>query len=108
VSATDADGDAITFSSNYNFTFTNTDATHAIAYWTPTNDYVGSHLVTFYAFDGIDSDSKTINITVVSENDAPVLEHVGNLNGYLHVPLLHFLYASDVDNENNYTLTITC
>jgi hypothetical protein len=45
-----------------------------------------------------------VTIDVTSENDAPVLEHVGNLYGYLHIPFSHYIYGWDPDNRNNYSL----
>jgi hypothetical protein len=104
ISAVDGDNDTLSFFSNHNFTFAPLDDSSAIAWWVPPNDHVGLNTVTFWVDDGIENDTETLTITVQPVNDAPVLTAVGNLYGYIHIPLVHYLHASDVDNENNYTL----
>ncbi len=102
--AEDHDGDTLYFSSDYNFTFDRISANRTIAWWVPSGTFAGSNSVTFSVTDNIDTDSQVVTIDVTSENDPPVLEHVGNIYGYLHIPFLKYIYGWDPDNRNNYTL----
>jgi hypothetical protein len=104
LSATDADGDVLTFTSDYNFTIVSTSSTTAIAWWFPTGDDVGTNQVNFTVSDPFTSDSQIVNIDVTSGNDAPVLSTIGDLFAYEHIPFMHYIYGSDADNHNNYTL----
>jgi hypothetical protein len=104
LSATDADGDALTFSSNFNFTIVSTSNTTAIAWWVPTGDDVGVNQVNFTVSDPYTSNSQIVNVQVSSGNDAPVLSTIGDLFAYEHIPFTKYIYGSDPDNENNYTL----
>jgi PKD repeat protein len=73
VSASDADGDALTYSADAPFSgFVN--AATGVFSWTPVPLQVGDHLATFRVSDGICSDSQTIHIVVTA---APV-NHVPN------------------------------
>jgi len=104
ISATDADGDVLTFTSNHNFTFTRLTDTSAIAWWVPPNSHVGDNTVRFNVSDGAESDSQVVTISVTPTNDAPVLDPVGDLTAYLHKPFMHYLTGSDPDNQNSYIL----
>ncbi len=104
ISASDIDNDTLTFSSDYNFTFDSINSTSAVAWWVPRNSDIGSNHVKFNVSDGSDTDSQTVTIDVSPTNDPPVLNPVGNLNAYLHVPFVHYIYGSDPDNENEYIL----
>jgi hypothetical protein len=104
ISAVDGDNDTLSFYSSGNFTFAPIDDSSAVAYWVPSNANVGQNTVTFWVDDLIENDSETVTITVQPVNDPPVLSAVGNLNAYLHVPFIHYVRATDPDNENSYTL----
>ena len=104
ISATDLDNDTITFSSDYNFSFVQLTNDRAKAWWVPPNDAVGDNQVTFYATDGYSNDSATVNIYVQAVNNPPVLSAVGNLKSYYRIPFVHYLYATDADNQNEYIL----
>jgi hypothetical protein len=104
LSASDGDNDTLTFDCTGNFTFAPINATHTIAWWVPPNNNVGSNTVMFWVADSLDNDTETISITVQPANDPPVLEAVGDISGYLHVPIIKYFFGSDPDNENNYTL----
>jgi len=66
ISATDADGDTITYSAQ-NLPFGATFIGQTFA-WTPSLGQAGTYQVTFIAGDGQDTDSETITITVNSIN----------------------------------------
>ena len=72
VSATDADGESLTYSA----TGLPTGATFAgqTFTWTPTYDQAGSYTVTFTASDGEDDDSEAVGIVVSNVNRAPELD----------------------------------
>jgi len=97
VSATDADGETITYSaatlpSGAVFagqTFT----------WTPGYDQAGSFSVTFIASDGTDQDSEAITITVINVNRAPVLTAIDNKTAYADVLLTFTIDATDPDGD---------
>jgi uncharacterized membrane protein len=75
ITALDRDEDGLTFTSNISsISFTNAaNNSLATVSWTPTNDYVGSNIVTFTSNDSSKNDSKTITITVTNTNDAPTI-----------------------------------
>ena len=66
ISATDADGDTITYSAQ-NLPFGATFIGQTFS-WTPSSGQAGTYQVTFIASDGQDTDSETITITVNSIN----------------------------------------
>ncbi|HRS10160.1 MAG TPA: putative Ig domain-containing protein [Sedimentisphaerales bacterium] len=98
VSATDADGDSITYSaaglpSGASFsgqTFT----------WTPTYAQGGSYQVTFIASDGRSQDSETITITVTNVNRAPTLSPIGDRSVDENQALTFSVSASDPDGDS--------
>jgi hypothetical protein len=103
--AVDLDNDSLTFNvSGGNFTFVQLTDTTAIAYWRPGNHEIGSYAVTFSVTDGTDTDNDTILVEVVSSNDYPILSEVGDIYAYEHETYLEYIYGTDPDNENNYTL----
>ena len=97
VDATDADGQAITYSVSglpsgavfASQTFT----------WTPSYDQAGTYQVTFTADDGQVQDSETITITVVNVNRAPVLTAISNRTAYADVLLTFTINATDPDGD---------
>ncbi|MEM7124818.1 MAG: Ig-like domain-containing protein [Chloroflexota bacterium] len=73
VSATDADGDALTYSIASQPSNGTLGGTAPNVIYTPSDDFNGSDSFTFKANDGlVDSNIATINITVNPVNDAPV------------------------------------
>lgn len=83
VSATDADGDAITLSAQglpAGATFTDTGNGTGLFSWTP--DFAASALspyaVTVAADDGAANDTEQVTITVSNVNRAPLLDAIGN------------------------------
>jgi len=100
ISATDLDGDTLTFVSSHNFTFTRLTASSVLAWWVPDNNDIGSPSVEFNVTDGIDTDTTTITVDVGATNDVPILYPIGNLQAYLHKPFKHFIFGWDPDNKN--------
>lgn len=101
IQASDIDNDELVFTSNESgFVFSRIDSSSAIASWVPDNDDVGNNSIQFTVQDASFSTSNTINIEVRGTNDAPVLESIGNLEGYLHEPFSMYIYATDPDNQN--------
>ncbi len=97
VGATDADGDAITYSISglpTGAVFTSQTFT-----WTPSYDQAGTHSVTFTADDGQAQDSEMITITVINVNRAPVLAAIGNKLAYADVLLTFTIDATDPDDD---------
>ena len=99
VSATDADGDDLSYSAAdlpTGATFSNQEFS-----WTPTSDQTGSHTVTFTVSDGTLEDSETITITVsaVSTNQAPVLASIGDRSVAEGGSLSFTISATDVDGD---------
>jgi uncharacterized protein (UPF0179 family) len=73
--------------------------------WTPTFTQSGSYSVTFYAFDGIISDSEIVTITVdESGNQAPVLATIGS-QSTLEGATLNFTATATDDDGTIPTMT---
>ncbi|MCK4788451.1 MAG: hypothetical protein KAV87_32220, partial [Desulfobacteraceae bacterium] len=97
VSATDPDGDTITYSLEPlptgavfgSQTFT----------WTPGYDQAGIYDVNFIARDGQDQDSETITITVINVNRPPGLSAIGNKSIYAGDLLTFTVNATDIDGD---------
>lgn len=103
LNARDLDGDTLTISCNDSrIDLTAINTTAARLSFLPTNDDVGEYDLTFTVDDGHNTPvADTITLTVQGTNDAPILDTIGNLEGYLHQPFSHYISASDPDNENN-------
>ncbi len=65
--------------------------------WTPTYSQAGVYYVTFYASDGIDTDSEEVEITVNDVNRAPVLNPIGDKTVKALTNLNFTVTASDPD-----------
>ena len=102
VSATDVDGDTLTYSIVSNGTkgsavITNA-ATGAFTY-TPNANANGSDSFTFKASDGtVNSNTATVTVTIAPVNDAPVANN-GTLNTNEDTPAAGTFSASDVDGD---------
>ena len=108
LTATDADGDALTYSLV-------TDAANGTAVvnaggsytYIPGADFNGADSFTFKANDGgLDSNTATISITVTPDNDAPVASDASFTTDE-NVPLSTFLPATDVDQGDILNFSIT-
>ncbi|MCE5213639.1 MAG: Ig-like domain-containing protein [Methanobacterium sp.] len=67
--------------------------------WTPNFDQAGVYIVTFTVSDGVLSDSKSVNITVLNTNRAPVLGSIGNQNVGVNNTLNIILNGTDPDGN---------
>ena len=98
VSATDPDGDTITYSA----TGLPSGASFAgqTFRWTPAHGQAGDYQVTFTASDGQNQDSATVTITVVKVNRAPVLGEIDDRFIDQDQSLAFPLAASDPDGDS--------
>ncbi|MBP7051857.1 MAG: hypothetical protein KBE65_12655 [Phycisphaerae bacterium] len=97
VSATDANGDALTYTAAglpTGATFSNRTFT-----WTPSASDIGTHQVTFTVSDGSNQDSETLTITVTRSNDAPVLGAIGNKTANENQAVGFSISAADADGD---------
>ncbi len=97
VSATDADGDTITYTATglpSGATFANQTFS-----WTPGYTQAGTYQVTFVASDGQAQDSETITITVSNINRAPVLTSIGDKSVNENALLSFSVSAADEDGD---------
>ena len=101
VSATDVDGDSLTYSASglpSGATFSGDTLT-----WTPTDAQAGTYYVAFEVTDGQFYDSETITITVEGTGDGgnhqPSLAGIGNKSTPENTPLSFSISASDPDND---------
>ncbi len=98
VSATDADGDPLTYSATG--LPTGAALTGQTFSWTPTYSQAGSYNVTFTAGDSQLQTSQTVTITVVNVDRPPVLAAIGNKTVDASKPLSFALSATDPDGES--------
>lgn len=97
VTADDADGDPLTYSATglpSGATFTGQTFT-----WTPSQNQVGTHQVTFRATDGRLSDAQTVTITVEGSHGRPTLAAIGNKSVDENATLTFSISASDPDGD---------
>ncbi|MCH7948403.1 MAG: tandem-95 repeat protein, partial [candidate division Zixibacteria bacterium] len=100
VSATDADGTTPTLSTSAlptGASFTDNGNGTGSFDWTPTFVQSGVYSVTFYATDGIATDSEIVAITVNNVNQAPILAAIGNKTVDEGQNLNFTVTASDAD-----------
>ena len=95
LSATDDDGDKLTYSTNASFgSLTDNNFT-----WTPTYNDSGVYHVKFNVTDGIDIDNQSITITVQNVDREPVLSHIGNKTADENQLLTFNISARDPDGD---------
>ena len=99
VSATDADGDPLTYSTGTLPSGASFTAATRTFTWTPSSTQGGNYQVAFSVSDGLLSDSETITITVNNVNHAPVLSPVGNRTTYEGSALVYTISATDPDGD---------
>ncbi len=101
ISATDADGDALTFSAVNLPLGAAFDAAPQTFSWTPTSAQSGIYLAAFRASDGQASTSQVVRITVADiPNRAPVLGTLSNQTIAEGVPLQFSVSATDPDGDS--------
>ncbi|MFY1113339.1 MAG: Ig-like domain-containing protein, partial [Methanosarcinaceae archaeon] len=96
LSATDPDGDPLTYSTNATFG----ELADYIFLWTPAYGESGIYYVEFTASDGALTDSETITIAVGDVNRAPALDSIGNKAIAENSLLAFTLTASDDDGDD--------
>jgi hypothetical protein len=102
LSATDADGDALTFFVDpalEGASLVPGDPGTASFLWTPEASDVGNHSLTFSVSDGLWLDEETIVVTVGAVNAPPTLEPIGDRVVELGVTLEITLVATDIDQD---------
>jgi beta propeller repeat protein len=96
ISATDPDGDSVTYSASglpagAAFNATTFD-------WTPTHAQTGTYSVTFYASDGQLQDSQVVTIDVGGDTLAPTVTNLSPADGTIQVPLNNLIILSITDS----------
>ncbi len=100
VSATDADGDTLTYSATGLPSGASLNSSSGAFNWTPSYTQSGSYSVTFSVSDGNGGiDSEAITITVSNVNRAPVLTAIGNKTVNENAALTFTLSATDADGD---------
>ena len=97
ISATDADGDTITYSASG--LPTGASLSGRDFSWTPGYDQAGNYQVTFIASDGQAQDSETVTITVVNVNRPPTLTAIPDRDVDQDSLLAFDLAATDPDGD---------
>jgi len=100
VSATDADGDTLTYSTSALPTGAAFNTSTKTFSWTPTTSQSGNYNVTFTVSDGkAGTDSEAIAISVGNINRAPVLAPIGNKTVSVSSKLSFTVSATDADGD---------
>ena len=97
LTATDADGNTITFSISGNPAGSSLTADTFV--WTPGFDQAGVYVINFFASDAQGSDSETVTVTVNDVNGLPELAAVGDRSVDEGASLSILLSASDPEGE---------
>ena len=99
ISATDSDGDSLTYSATGLPAGAIFDPANRTFSWTPGLNQQGDHIVTFQVNDSNLTDSEDVTITVGNVNQAPVLDPIGSKT-VNELSLLEFtISATDSDND---------
>ncbi len=99
LSATDVDGDSLTYSVTSASAGLSTSVSGSQLTITPSANYYGSGSITVQVTDGSLTDSQAFSVTVNSVNDAPVLSAIGSQTLAEDGTLSISLSASDVDGD---------
>jgi hypothetical protein len=98
----DVDGDTLTYiASGYDAGLITVvvDGTNVVVTSAATPDGVVFTDVTITADDGTTTVQDTFRVTVSEVNDAPVLDAIGDLTGYVNTPFVYDVNASDADGD---------
>ncbi|MBN2133418.1 MAG: right-handed parallel beta-helix repeat-containing protein [Sedimentisphaerales bacterium] len=99
VSATDLNGDPVTFSaSGQPFDLGATFSGQTFA-WNTSGVQAGAYQVTFVASDGHEYDTETVSITVLGDNQAPVLSSIGDKSATEEVRLGFSVNGTDGNGD---------
>ncbi|NQU12219.1 tandem-95 repeat protein, partial [bacterium] len=100
VSATDPDGDSLSYSASGLPSGASFNVNTRVFYWEPDYDQAGTRTVTFAVSDGSLSDSEAVVITIASANRAPVLAAIGNKSISEGAALSFTVTATDADGDS--------
>lgn len=99
LSATDADGDSVSFSLDAHSAALGVTLSGSTLSINPNSQFNGSGTITISASDGVDSDSETFTVTVTAVNDAPVLASISDQSVNEESSTSLSLSATDVDGD---------
>ncbi len=99
VSATDADGDSLTYSASPLPAGAGFNTETGAFLWTPALNQGGNYSVTFTVSDGNATDTETISIVVVDVNQPPVLNSIGTKTVAEGAHLSFTILGNDPDND---------
>ncbi len=106
ITATDPDGDALTYGTSSLPTGAKFDATTHKFEWTPTNLQAGNFQITFFVSDGKVTTQIVVNITVVRVNSAPKFtKWMKDTTISVHNVPIEFKYQYVVSDEDGDQLT---
>ena len=101
LSATDEDGDNITYTAVSDTSAISTSIIGSVLILTPAQDFNGPAVITVTANDGTeDSNTQSFTLTVTPVNDAPVLVSIADQSTAEDTPLTVTLSATDVDGDS--------
>jgi hypothetical protein len=99
LSATDADGDSLSYSATNLPSGANLNPTSGAFSWTPDYSQAGSYNLTFSVSDGTLSDAESISISVSDVNRAPLLAEIGTQTVAEGVSLSFTISGFDPDDD---------
>ncbi len=100
ISASDVDGDSLTYSASNIPTGASFNAVSGTFSWTPADGQAGAYVVTFEVTDGFLSDSEAVTITVNAVNHAPILGSISAKSIDEEDALAFTISASDEDGDS--------
>jgi hypothetical protein len=99
LSASDADNDELTFALETTNTELNAVINGNILTITPDANYSGIGEILVSVSDRFSSDSETLSVTVLGQNDAPIIENIVNQTTDEDTALVLSIVAADVDDD---------
>jgi hypothetical protein len=100
VSATDAEGDAITYTASSDTSAVVLTVSSDTLKLAPITDWNGTAIITVYASDGIVNDSKNFSLTVTNVNDAPIISDILGVRKSLSFDGLEDFVKNDSQNSS--------
>ncbi|NQU11577.1 putative Ig domain-containing protein, partial [bacterium] len=100
VTASDADGDGLSYSASGLPSGASFNASTRVFYWTLAAGQAGSHPVTFVVTDGTLSDSETVTITVIGGNRPPQMAALSSQTVDTDSTLSFTVSATDPDGDS--------
>jgi PKD repeat protein len=100
ISATDADGDSLTYSAANSPSGVSFNTSTGAFSWTPDYTQTGNYQVTFTVSDDSLTDSETITISVGNVNRPPVLASIGDKSVNENSALTFTISATDPDSDS--------